>query len=202
MPNCDWYGEIEDHSQILDELFSENLCEVYELSSDYSESLKKFSGTSEVLEQFNKRHKNGMAWKAVYLQLHLIGSGPTFKPRRVELNPKKCDGATFRYRAEGWGLIQLYLERSSEGTLSASHTNHNSKLRAHKWAPTCLEMEEPAAWDFDSITKFSSRLNRRIRKLSVGKIGSRAVLSGAFKKWNEGCVLSPYSPDDTDVEMK
>src|SRR5689334_20390576 len=121
MPNCDFYATPVDHAGILSWLFAEGECHCYELGSDCGMPLKQFKSAEEVLQQFERSHPSGTKWKVVHLQLDVIGAGPPFKPRRVTLDPKACDGATFRYDADGWGLIQLYLSSATPGGLDASH---------------------------------------------------------------------------------
>lgn len=201
MPNCDFYATLEDHEPLLAWLFAEGTCEVYELSSDFEQPLRRFTSPAEVLSQFDRRYANAKPWHSVYLQLYVPGAGPPFVPRRVSLDPAACDGATYRYRAEGWGLVQLYLSVSDGASLASSHTNHNSQLRAQKWAPVCDDEPGPDAWDFARITSFSSRLNRQIRKAGVAKIESRVVLPGALKLWNSRVSLAPYQPGKHSLQL-
>jgi hypothetical protein len=63
-------------------------------------------------------------------------------------------------------------------------------------------MREVETWDFKKITAFSSRLNRQIKKLSVAKVGSRPVLSGALQLWHEGASLLPYSHENANVVLR
>ena len=56
------------------------------------------------------------------------------------LDPEKCNGFKYRYNADGYGLVQLYLEVPTENILSNSHTNHNTKKRAEKRATTKEEI--------------------------------------------------------------
>ena len=200
MPNCDFYATREDHEGLLSWLFAEATSQVYELASDPGQSLKRFELPREVLQQFDRNYPNGKKWCEVHLQLYVIGAGPTFKPQRVRLNPAHCDGASFRYEAEGWGLVQLYLVTATAGGLDASHTNHNSAARAQTWAPEYPKLGDPSKWDFKRITGFSSRLNRQIRKQGVGKIKGRVVLPGAMKLWKSGLPLSPYKPGRDVIE--
>lgn len=203
MPNCDFYATPEDHAELLSWLFAEATCHVYELASDFEQPLKRFDSPEAVLMQFERRYPNGEKWKVVHLQLYVIGASPVFAPRRVTLDPKYCDGATFRYGAEGWGLVQLYLANAKATSLENSHTNHNSRKRAEAWAPTYRDLADaPSAWDFERITSFSSRLNRQIRKMAVGKLGSRPVLPGALKLWQSGLPLWPYKPGEQTLKMK
>src|SRR5262245_30214039 len=104
MPNCDFYATSEDHEGLLSWLFAEATCHVYELGSDFEKPLRRFESPEEVLREFDRIYPNGEPWREVHLQLYVIGAGPKFEPRRVALNPKACNGASFRYAADGWGL--------------------------------------------------------------------------------------------------
>jgi hypothetical protein len=202
MPNCNFYGVLDDHAALLDWLFAGASCHIYELASAPEQPLRQFQSTDEVLCQFDRCYPNGKPWSTVYLQLYVRGASPSFTPRRIELNPDACDGATFRYNAEGWGLVQLYLGAERADYVSSSHTNHNSEKRAQIWYPTTKLEPGPDAWDFRAITAFSSRLNNHIRKQAVGKLGSTAVLPGAFALWEQGKSLSPYQPGRDILQVK
>jgi hypothetical protein len=197
MPNCDFYATPTDHRILLDWLFSEQTCQIYELASDWEQPLRRFNTTDEVLSQFERTYVTGKKWTSVHLQLYVLGAGPKFEPRKIALNPEACNGATYRYGAEGWGLVQLYLESVGDNRLGNSHTNHNSQRRAETWAATVDDLGDPARWDFARINSFSARLNRQIKKQSVAKIGSRPVLPGALVLWDAGVALGPYTPTDT-----
>jgi hypothetical protein len=198
MPNCDFYATPEDHEGLLAWLLADGACEVHELASDFGQPLRRFHSAGEVLAQFERRYPHGGKWRAVHLQLYVPGAGPPFVPRRVSLDPKACGGATFRYNADGWGLVQLYLGALPEGDtwLEDSHTNHNTLKRAQAWSATLPEMGDVGAWDFGKITAFSSRLNREIRKRGVARIGSRAILPGALALWNAGVAMGPWKPGE------
>ena len=196
MPNCDFYATPEDHEPLLAWLFADAACHVYEISSDYEQPLKRFESPADVLHQFERRYPTGEPWHTVHLDLYVLGAGPPFTPRRVDLDPKACDGARFRYAADGWGLVQLYLSAPRGDRLENSHTNHNSLKRALAWAEIGESKPAPDTWDFKRITAFSSRLNRVIRASAVAKIGTRVVLNGALKLWDRGASLAPYVPGE------
>jgi hypothetical protein len=146
-----------------------------------------------VQTEFNKKLP-----QTVTLQLYVLDASPPFSPRRIVLN----DGVTFRFAADGWGLVQLYLGAVTSTGLEDSHTNHNTQKRAETWAPTLKDMGSVDAWDFKQITAFSSKLNRQIKKFSVGKLNSRAVLPGALSLWQNGVSLLPYDKNTASLEMK
>lgn len=202
MPNCDFYAVPGDHEALLDWLVREKTCRIFELSSDLEKPLREFLTVEDVMSQFSRTYPNGKVWHTVYLQLYVLGAGPQFVPRRVSLNPTACDGATFRYAADGWGLVQLYLGAIGDGGLKSSHTNHNGVKRAQAWCSVSPERNPVESWDFKRITAFSSRLNRQIRSLAIAKIGSRAVLPGALKLWEAGVSLLPFHPDGSNVVVR
>ncbi len=201
MPNCDFYATEHDHEQVLDWLFAEGSCRVFELYSQSETPLQEFHSPSEVLAQFERVYRGGTPWHTVYLQLYVIGAGPPFAPTRIRLDPEKCDGATFRYRANGLGLIQLYLAKATPEGLQASHTNHHSAAGARASAGLVEVSDTVEGWDFKKITAFSSRLNRYIRKLGVAKLESRAVLPGALALWNERVPLRPYTHEESELRL-
>jgi hypothetical protein len=186
MPNCNFYATVDDHSGLLDWLFAEGTCEVHELSSRYEQPLRQFDSRAQVLALFDESPR------CVHLQLRVLGASPPLEPQRVSLNPAHCDGATFRYAAEGWGLVQLYLGNAWRDTLQGSHTNHFTQKGAGKWEPVSPQDAGVEAWDFKRIASFSSRLNRQIRKRAAGKLGSQLVLPGALALWEQGKDFPPF----------
>jgi hypothetical protein len=202
MPNCDFYATPQDHLPLLDWLFAEGTCKVFELSSAFDAPLKEFRCASEVLSEFSRVYTNGVAWHTVHLQLYVLGASPEFVSRRIGLDPKSCNGATFRYAADGWGLVQLYLTAPTADGLKNSHTNHFNPTGAEKWAQVRPEMDATALWDFKKIAAFSSRLNRKIKKLGVAKIGSRVLLPGALELWQAGTPLQPFNQTSATVILQ
>ena len=164
MPNCDFYGTPEDYPGLLSWLFSEAKCHVFELASEFGKPLKQFESVDAVLRQFDRRSPTEEKRSVVLLQLYVIGAGPKFTPRRVRLDPQAGDRASFRYEAEGWGLVQLYLASATAHGLENSHTNHNSRKRAEAWAPQYRKLADPSA-GFNHF-RLLVRLNRQIKKVA------------------------------------
>lgn len=201
MPNCDFYATQQDQLQLLDWLFAEKTCEVVELASAFDTPLETFHSASAVLAAFDRVSANGLPVYALQLQLYVTGASPPFRARRIDLDQDRCNGATFRYAADGWGLVQLHLARPAAHGLKNCHTNHFTQVAAEKLAPARPDMGTPEVWDFKKITAFSSRLNRKINDLSKASIGSRPVLPGAFDLWHSGIPLQPYDPASAIVTL-
>ena len=81
---------------------------------------------------------------------------------RIRLDPSKCDGHTYRYKAQGWGLIWVYLKLSSAGGLE-SFISANSEKRAVAWGPTYPDMEAPSTWEWPSVARHLRRLRRALK---------------------------------------
>lgn len=200
MPNCDFYGTIKDHEPILDFLYSNAECDIYELGSEPSCELRQFRSTQEVLSLFDIPYPNGKKRHTVHLQLYVNGTGPEFKPTRINLDPDLCNGHTYRYSANGKGLVQLHLSTLDDTSLHSSHTNHFSHKGAERWSDGSGDLGDASSWDFKAITSFSSKLNRFIRKMKVAKIGGRVLLPGGLKSWDDGFLLPPFRQDTTKIE--
>lgn len=201
MPNCDYYATFEDHKIVLDWLFSEGTADIYELSSEFEKPLTKFSNSAQVLDQFNRTYKGGKLWSTVYLQLVVKNAGIDFHPTYVKLDPDQSNGASYKYTAEGFGLIQLYLSVPRDNELRDSHTNHFTLKGAMKWSGITTTEQEIQKIDFKAITSFSSSLNRQIRKLAVVKIRSRILTKGALALWDKGFKLWPFDKTNSKLDL-
>lgn len=186
MPNCDWYGIDEDHLAILDFLFGNGECEIYESYSKIGQTLRNFQTTSEVLAEFDHTIVSKKKWNALDLKLRVIDCSPAFEMRKVNLDSKANSKPSHRFSASGWGLVSLSLCCDADGLLRSSHTNHNTENRATTWAGIEDSANGVKDWDFRGIQKFSSKLNRFIRKQGIAKISSRVVLPKAFDCWKAG----------------
>lgn len=100
-----FYATREDKIAILDFIFAATDYQIYDHYSDAGEELKRYFSTAEIVEKFDLE-KGGQY--AVCLGLWNPADGTKNIARRIELDPKRCDGHTFRYASTGWGVQQLY----------------------------------------------------------------------------------------------
>jgi hypothetical protein len=83
--------------------------------------------------------------------------------KRLTLKPESCNGHTFRFSQEGWGLIHLQCDFRNYPTIKC-RIAVNSAARAGNWYDTCPEYKNPRRWDWDVINKKAGRLVRLLRK--------------------------------------
>lgn len=195
MPNLDFYAVGADFNAVLNYVFKECGCRVFENYSRLGEEIAEFKSTTEVAARYPIGICRGSS-ASVFLQLVPQSAADLFAIRRVALSPDVNEGHTFRYAVAGWGLIQLYLGGEGPHGLVASHTNHNTEARARKWQGVHQELGSVEAWDWREVTLVSSGFNRFIRtKLAVSKTGSRPVLPNAAEAISNGAHLVGTVPE-------
>lgn len=170
VPNLDFYAVADDQGAVLEAIFGLNLFRVFEAYSEPDSQLREFVAAEEV----------PLTSRGAHLMLYAVESGPEPTAHRIELRPGGLGDATFRFQCQGWGIIQLHFGDLFQGDeLRWSHTNHNTEKRAAKWAAVYPELGDPAAWEWAAVSRASSKLNRTIRSMAVGRIGSHPVLPQA-----------------------
>lgn len=185
MPNCDFYALREDHAEVLRFILEETDCHIFEKDSDPWKEVRQFHEVDEILSAYDE----GLGQYKLLLNLYSPSMKGEFKFRRISLDQKKFGEGAFRYEAQGWGAIQLYLGGIHKDRLHSSHTNHNSQKRATLWSDAIHELGSPESWNWSEVTSISSRINRFIRKIATDKRGSMSILPAALQWVNVGGEL-------------
>ena len=102
----------------------------------------------------------------VLLAVHYPDMGGHFAPTRFALDPAKCDGLSYRYVCEGWGVIRVYLRLSSGKGLD-SNVGANSQQRAEKWQRHYPAFGPTDAWDWDAVGRHERRLIRVLKQVAA-----------------------------------
>jgi hypothetical protein len=100
--------------------------------------------------------------RSVHIAVHYPDMAGRLVNTRLALDPAKCGGHSYRYRADGLGLIQVYLQLGS--TLPQSFVSANSEKRANAWATTFPELDPPAAWNWPAVARQLRRLRRVLKQ--------------------------------------
>ncbi|NDV94667.1 hypothetical protein D0T84_07005 [Dysgonomonas sp. 521] len=174
--NFNFYAEKEDRKVILDFIFNETNWEIYDLYSQYGEKIEKYTTTEEVEKKIETEKRSA------HFNIYSPDFGGEVILKKINLNPNACNGHTFRYSSEGWGLIQLYFGKVWNARLEYSTIMHNSETRARNWYPTCPDMGNPDLWNWKEVSKASRKLSNFIKKASSLKIGSQYVMPQAEKE--------------------
>jgi hypothetical protein len=174
-----------DKISLLEYIFSDTGFRIFDHYSTYGQELKEYKSSQEVADTFDL--KNGKA-NEVQLALWNPNHGMMNIVRKVDLNPKYCNGHTFRYSATGWSLQQLYFGGLLDNKLYYS---------------TLQGFNEKGAIDKDTINsnRTAHLLNwvqiksdqRRLKyfietKLTTRKIGTFLILKSADEELQSGAI--------------
>ena len=183
----DFFADKADKLEVLDFIFKETDLQVYDLGSPYGQEICQYKTIEEISSKFDLDNSDKFACTFQLWTPRHKGK-PIF--RKVDLDPKRCNGHTFRYSTDGWGLIQLYFGGLKNNELNQSHIGHFNEKGALKWEETNKVNGLVSLWDWTEIQKTSRKLKYYIHnKLAIRKIGSFGVLSGADKLEKHGIKL-------------
>lgn len=183
----DFYADKIDKLIVLDYIFNETDLQVFDLSSPYGQNICQYKSSNEIAVKFDLTNGDKFA---VTFQLWSPrhGGEPIFS--KVALDPKRCNGHTFRYSTGGWGMIQLYLGGVKNGILSLSHIGHFGKKDASKWEGTNTRKGSINDWEWEEVQATSKKLKQYIRrKLALQKLGTLDILPAAAKLQEQGIEL-------------
>ena len=173
----DFFAIKTDKINLLDFIFKDTDLKVFDLASAFGQNISEYKSTDEIVSKFDLE-KGGQSSQTFQLWTPRFGGEVLF--RKVELNPKYCNGHTFRYSTDGWGLIQLYFGGQKDNVLFTSHIGHFNEKSALKLENTNNANGTVDKWNWNEIELTSRKLKYQIHnKLAVRKIGSFGVLKGA-----------------------
>ena len=183
----DFYADKTDKLEILEFIFKETDLIFYDLSSPFGQEICEYKSVVDISEKFDLVSGDKFAVSFQLWSPRHKGQ-PIF--RKIDLDPKLCNGHDFRYSTDGWGLIQLYLSGLKNNELNQSHIGHFSEKGASKWEETNSFNGLVSAWDWSEIQLTSRKLKYHIdNKLATRKIGSIGILAGADKLEEQGVKL-------------
>ncbi len=181
MPNCHWFGSIDDHAVLLQDILQQGEVDIYELGSRSNTPIRIFTNVDDILSEFDVPYDNGALRIQLHLNLWVHGAGPN-----PALNLAAPNGGPSRHpHSSTLGYVQFYLERAVSGQLKHSQTNTTTAARMGAKDGIFTD-EDGAKWDLRQTNRYSSKLNRMIRKRAVAKLGSISVLPGAAALWHKG----------------
>jgi hypothetical protein len=162
----DFLADKQTKIDILEFIFRDTDLRVFDLGSSYGQEICEYKSVDEVTKKFDL--VNGDKF-AVTFQLW----SPRFKGdvlfRKVTLDPKYCNGHTFRYSTDGWGLIQLYFGGIKHDKLNQSHIGHFTEKAALDKESATTFNGKVSNWDWTEIQKTSRTLKQKIQNLLTAK---------------------------------
>ena len=153
----------ESFTELAEFLFESGAPVVFHAYSDYDQPLRSFRTRSELIADIEAALEKGQ--KSLLLALHYPDTKGHVAQRKITLDPKKCDGHTWRYSVEGWGLIQFQGDLR-HAPLIECRIAVNTQKRAEAWAGTYPELRDPYLWDWGLVQRHAGRIIRRMKKIA------------------------------------
>lgn len=182
--NYNFFAAEADKIIFLEFLFANTNLHVFDSYSPYGQRIRQYKSVADISSAFDLSTEGQFA---VTLQLWSPDFLGALNFTKIKLNPKSCEGHTFRYCTAGLGLIQLYFGGEQNSTLSYSHIGHFSEKGA-----TANEQPLDLAinWDWAAINRMSRHLKYTIQqKMAVSNWGSIGILPGAAERQKQGVIL-------------
>ena len=136
---------------------------VFEAYSGYEREIRYFHDKQSLIEYISEELANDSKHKSVYCLVQYSETGGFVRKRKVQLDPNRCDGATYRYAMEGWGLIQVQIDLTDRERVRVRFAV-NSEKRANNWAGVAPELKSPNLWNWSLVEKNARRMIRVLRK--------------------------------------
>lgn len=141
-------------------VFQDGAVQVFEQYSEMSEEIIQLTDFQHFLKYYEDSELKGK--KHLSFGLYYETAGGNFKITKLGLNPKYCNGHTFRYRVDGWGVIGIFLSINKDEI--ECRIAVNSEKRAQNWATTNRNMGDPNSWNWNFVESKARKLIRFLRK--------------------------------------
>ncbi len=140
--------------------FEIGIVRFFESYSEMDEEIVEIVDFENYLKYYDNSIRNGK--KALGFGLYYKEAKGHFNIRKIRLKPKYCNGKTFRYCIEGWGIIFIDLDLRSEEI--ECRVSVNSEKRAQNWMNTMPRMKSPDLWDWKMVESKARKLIRELKK--------------------------------------
>jgi len=174
----DFYAAPEDIKNIFDFIFKELKLQAFLSYSEYGQEMKSYNSTDEVFKDFSFTNTVG---DSVNFQLWTPRFQGDLVINKINLDPRRCKGYTFRYKADGWGLIQFNCGVLKDNKLWFSHLGHQSIKRATLWQHNYQHCGSVEKWNWKEVETTGRKLKYFIqKKLGVTRIEAYDTLYNAL----------------------
>lgn len=147
--------------ELVEFILSDSKVEFYESYSEMEKELVRIKNHSEFKDYF--AHSKSENKKQLGFGVYYPESKGKFSISKIKLNPKYCNGKTYRNRIDGWGIIFVHLDLINEENEIECRISVNSKKRAENWKSTNPEFGNPELWEWKIIETNARKLIKRLK---------------------------------------
>lgn len=154
--------------ELIEYVLSDSKNELYESYSEMGKEIIQINSISEFQNYLNNRIAN----KEIHFSfgIYNIKHKGKFFISKIKLNPKYCNGRTFRHRIDGWAIIFIHLDlRDGENNIECC-VSVNSEKRAENWKSTSPEFGNPKLWEWKTVESFTRKIINRLKKSTQNNV--------------------------------
>lgn len=135
--------------------------ELFESYSEMEREIVRFKNSKEFEDYFRQKIANSV--RNLTIGLYNSDSKGKFYISKIELNPKYCNGKTYRYRIDGWAIIFLDLKILTNSNAIECRVSVNTKKRAENWFDTKTELGNPELWDWKKVENITRKIIKKAK---------------------------------------
>jgi hypothetical protein len=149
--------------ELFEFISSESEVQIYESYSEMESEIIRIKNYSEFSNYF--KHRVSESVKHLGFGVYYPESKGVVSITKIELDPKRCKGKTYRYRIDGWGIIFIHLNLIESDTKIECRISVNSQKRGENWKSTHPEFGDPESWEWKIVETNARKLINLIKKL-------------------------------------
>ena len=146
---------------IVNAIYDEGAPVVREAYSAFDTPTREFKTKNDLLSDLT--YSPGQDVKFFHYSIYYPESAGFTIEERINLEPEKCNGHTYRFSQAGWGLIFLQCNFETYPLIEC-RIAVNSRKRAELWASTYPGLQSPEAWAWNIVDRYAGKLVRKLRK--------------------------------------
>ncbi|WP_010519152.1 hypothetical protein [Croceivirga radicis] len=163
--------------ELIEYILSDSKIQFYESYSEMEKEIILINNLSDFRDYFDLGIANGKVHFG--FGIYNPESKGKFFTSKIKLNPKYCNGKTFRYRIDGWAIIFIQLDLKNGENQIECNVSVNSKKRAENWKSTNPEFGNPELWEWKHVESRARKIINRLKKLQTTKPLSNSALRDA-----------------------
>lgn len=149
--------------ELFDFIFSDSSVQVYESYSQMEEKTVQINDKNGFNIYFQKAISENA--KNLGFVIYYPESKGSIFFSKIKLNPDQCNGKTYRYRTDGWGLIAVHLDVLNKDSEIVCSVSANSEKRATNWKSINPEFGDPDLWKWKIVESKTRSIIYRLKKL-------------------------------------
>ena len=150
-------------NELVDAIYQIEQPEILLADSEFGEELEQFMSAAEVKSRIARYINEGKFF--CNFAVRYPSSDGRIDRTLVTLKPEYCSGHTFRYSANGWGVIQVQFDFKNKPNVKC-RIAVNSEKRASAWETQDPKLASVSAWKWPVVEKHARRLCRKLKSLA------------------------------------